>query len=545
MNITNLEEKKNQLLERYRDLFIQNTGFTGNMLDNYVTNLIVLGEEQYGSNFTEDILKEKREDSILWLMDEVSKRGGMVAASSMQGVVKNTLQDTVNAFDAVANQKAQEEQANEKDKILELIGKMDEYQFEKYLSSLSWPNDTLAKFKGIVSYKISQNPDLSEFEVSKDVLKSMADEVELILPALQDEKSFASVPESVASVDDTFNGYVKVENAINNNEQLTKEQKEEWRDNLWKDFDNFVEQNSENDKEEETIDKEAESVIDSNEEKVEDVSNQVPKSTMTREELAAKLPPIEPVVISEPTEVIESINEQETEPIESITEQVTEPIVVGNDNVVKENEPIKTDIPTVIPATAKVGKRKEAPKTLKQKFKEKWKNASFKKKLLIGAVAVGAIIGVGVIAATAISNMIATQSFDSNSIMMANQVASNAINSLDLNSVSNAIDPNAVSVDSSVVDWNSIGQGTEVHTTLNEALTDTNTLTSNEWMNVDHMEAVNTAGDVINLDGMTVDQVNQTLDSGDYGVRGSSNGTYMGWFDEETVKDAINQGKVL
>jgi len=100
-------------------------------------------------------------------------------------------------------------------------------------------------------------------------------------------------------------------------------------------------------------------------------------------------------------------------------------------------------------------------------------------------------------------------------------------------------------VDSSVVDWNSIGQGTEVHTTLNEALTDTNTLTSNEWMNVDHMEAVNTAGDVINLDGMTVDQVNQTLDSGDYGVRGSSNGTYMGWFDEETVKDAINQGKGL
>ena len=189
----------------------------------------------------------------------------------------------------------------------------------------------------------------------------------------------------------------------------------------------------------------------------------------------------------------------------------------------------------MIPATAKVGKRKEAPKTLVSKFKEKWKNASFKKKLLIGAVAVGAIIGVGVIATTAISQMITTQSFDANSIMASNNIASGLIDSLDFSSV----DTN------STVDWSSIGQGTEVHTTLNDALTDTNTLTSNEWMNVDHMEAVNTAGDVVNLDGMTVDQVNQTLDSGDYGVRGSSNGTYMGWFDEETVKDAINQGKVL
>jgi len=60
------------------------------------------------------------------------------------------------------------------------------------------------------------------------------------------------------------------------------------------------------------------------------------------------------------------------------------------------------------------------------------------------------------------------------------------------------------------------------------------------------MEAVNTARDIVNLDGMSAGEVNQVLDNGEYGVRGSSNGTFMGWFDEQTVRDAVNnQGKVL
>lgn len=467
MDITNLEEKKNKLLNKYRNLFIQKTGFTGNMLNSYVTNLIAIGEKQYGTNFTEDILKEKREDSILWLMDEVSKHGGVITASS-NNVVKDTLQETAHAFAAVANQNAEQQEVNEKDKILELIDKMNENEFENYLKELSWSSSNYAKFNGIVSYKISQNPNKSEFEISKEVLKSMANEIELIVPKAEKNNS--------AIIDDTLNGYVMVENTINKTEELTDDQKQEFRNTLWDNFDNYVNQTSEN------------------------VENKIPE-----------------------------ISNQITEPI---METVSEPIIETEN--VEEIKP-ETLESAVIPATAKVGKRKEAPKTLVSKFKEKWQNASFKKKLLIGAVAVGAIIGVGVIATTAISQMITTQSFDANSIMASNNIASGLIDSLDFSSV----DTN------STVDWSSIGQGTEVHTTLNDALTDTNTLTSNEWMNVDHMEAVNTAGEVVNLDGMTVDQVNQTLDSGDYGVRGSSNGTYMGWFDEETVKDAINQGKVL
>jgi len=453
MDIVNLNEKKNQLLDKYRNLFIQRTGFTGNMLDNYVTNLIALGEKQYGSNFTEDILKEKREDSILWIMDEVLKRGGMVGATGINTMVKGTLQETAYAFAAVANQKAEQEQVNEKDQILELIDKMDEYEFEKYLKELSWKSSNLAKFEGIVSYQISQNPNMSEFQISKNVLKSMADEIELIMPNNKEEKN------NTSSVDETLDGYVKVEAAKPNIEETPEQEVQK------------------------------EDVNDSN------------------------------------------INDVNVVPLNMIPESTLKPIQPLTDfNEIEENNQ------TVIPVTARVGKRKAAPKGLISKFKESWKNASFKKKLLIGAVAIGAVIGVGIVAATAISQMIATQSFDTSQIINTNNMI-NAALPLD-NSV---VDPNVTNT----VDWGSIGAGTEVHTTLNDALTDTNTLTSNEWMNVDHMEAVNMAGDVINLDGMTVDQVNQTLDSGDYGVRGSSNGTYMGWFDEGTVKDAINTGKGL
>ncbi len=475
-----LEEKKNKLLNKYRNLFIQRTGFTGNTLDSYVKNLIAMGEKHYGSNFTEDILKEKRDDSIIWLMDEVAKNGGMIAARNIHDKVKSTMQETINAFAAVANQKARQERVSEKDQILELIDKMDKYEFENYLKDLSWSSDKYAKFKGIVSYKMSQNSNNSEIEISKEVLKSMADEIELVFPQTKKESANVEKQDVSASIGDTLNGYVAVEKAINNNERLTGEQKKESRDTLYNDFDKFVEKNPEN--------------VDN---KAEEISN------------------------------------QDTEPI---TESTTDP-----DNI-HENSASQTAETSEPPATARAGKRKEAPKGLVSKFKEKWKNTSFKKKLLIGAVAVGAIIGVGVITATAISQMIATQSFDTNTVLnisnTLNNIDASVLNNADVSSA-NGIDPNAV------VDYSGIGEGTEVHTTLNDALNDTNALSSNQWMNVDHMEAVNTSGEVINLDGMTADQVNQTLDSGDYGVRGSSNGTNMGWFDEETVKNVINQGKGL
>lgn len=140
--------------------------------------------------------------------------------------------------------------------------------------------------------------------------------------------------------------------------------------------------------------------------------------------------------------------------------------------------------------------------------------------------------------------MLATQSFDTNQVMTTSNMISDAINNIDFTTAVNNVDPNAVDPNS-VVDWSGITEGTEVYTTMDNASEAVNALSGNEWMQVDHMEAVDKAGNVINLDGMTNNEVINTLDSGDYQVRGSNDGTYMGWFTEDTVKDAINQGRSL
>lgn len=408
MNISNLEEKKNLLLNKYRDLFIQKTGFTGGLLNNYVSNLIVFGEKYYGTNFTEDILKEKRQDSILWLMDEVSRHGGMVVSNNILSSQKEAVSNLVDTINGDIPKGLPE--VDNTQEILNLIDKMDEYEFENYLKQLTFSSENMKKFNYIASNLKQGNPNLNDFQASKQALGYLTNDIKLVYPS------------------------------VNNTEKNTPQ--------------------------------------------------------------------------------LENNNIQSIGNVNAMT--ITEPIDVKPVDI-----PLEKDITKDISVTARIGRRKAAPKTLVDKFKEKWKNTSFKKKLLIGAIA---IVGVGIITATVVSQMIATQSMDVQMISNAGNLVSDMINNGDVNSV---------------VSWDGIGQGTEVHQTMNDALNGTNNLTSNEWMNIDHMEAVNKAGDVVNLDGMTVNEVNQTLDAGDYGIRGSSNGNYMGWFDENTVKEAINQGKGL
>jgi len=62
-------------------------------------------------------------------------------------------------------------------------------------------------------------------------------------------------PNNTTSVDEILEGYVKVENAINNNEELTDDQKKEWRNTLWNDFDNYVNENPEQEVKKENAEK--------------------------------------------------------------------------------------------------------------------------------------------------------------------------------------------------------------------------------------------------------------------------------------------------
>ena len=72
--MNDMNEKKTKLLNIYADLLKARTGYSGPMLDGYVEALIKNGEQYYGANFVEDVINEKREDSIIWLMDEIAHK---------------------------------------------------------------------------------------------------------------------------------------------------------------------------------------------------------------------------------------------------------------------------------------------------------------------------------------------------------------------------------------------------------------------------------------------------------------------------------------
>lgn len=211
MNIDNLDFKRGQLLNKYRDLFVRKTGFTGSLLENYVNNLIATGEKYYGANFTDDILREKREDSILWLIDDISRNGNYNYASNnvarelpagnaattnlenaLSGNAPKGLPDGERGKEAVDNlmrtingevPKGLPE-TSESSKIIALIEKMNEQELIDYLGKVI-KADQYGKFNGFVSEFKRANPNLSDFEAHKKALIAIAPEIELIDPITQ------------------------------------------------------------------------------------------------------------------------------------------------------------------------------------------------------------------------------------------------------------------------------------------------------------------------------------------------------------------------
>ena len=479
----NLEGKKQKLLEKYGELFRSRTGYTGVQLDTYVTELIKNGEQYYGPNFTEDILREKRNDSILWLMDQV----------------------TVTTLPSETNIQISEEDANNFQAWAQSLVtdyKMTPSQANEYASN---PSNRFMYERWLLNKQTSKQEDQGPIESQTNIEKPVSKTQALL------EKHGDLIKKRI------FGGHFKGElNAIQE-EQLNNKIDVLIENGKLHYGDDFLDELINND----------------SKENVAKILISLPLTSDTKQD---------EIQIPEVEEVKEEINKPENQ------EPVTEPTIENTErlSLPPAQEELDNTKP-MVPATAKLGKRKEANPKLIDKFKTYWKEASFKKKLLIGAVAIGAVAGIAIVTATAISNMIATQSFDANQVMTTSNIISDAINNIDFTTpvnnidttIVNGVDPNAV------VDWSGITEGTEVYTTMDNAKEAVNALSGNEWMQVDHMEAVDQAGNVIDLDGMTNNEVINTLDSGDYQVRGSNDGTYMGWFTEDTVKDAINQGRSL
>lgn len=416
----NLDQKRQQLLDKYKSLFIQKTGFNGVNLDNYVNKIIAVGEQYYGSNFVEDILREKRDDSILWLIDEISRYSWLDSRN-------------LNTVD----------------------------------NSRSLP---------------AGNP------VTENLENTLNGETPKGLPAGSFDVSAKEEQEKGQMLANAFG-------AVAN--QKAEQEKGQMLANA---FGAVANQKAEKEKEAESVTKVLEPVKNEN--------------TSMLDDVFVSLTGASPRNLSDEEKT--TVNDLDsTRPLPELT---------------------KDD--AVIPSTAKVGKRKEAPKGLINKFKEKWQDPKFKKKLLIGGIAI-AVIGIGVIAATAISQIMSTQSLDTNMIINANHLTSSLIDGLNLDSISSNIDTSAVS-GSEYMDY-TVNTGDTIYSNATDAVNSLNGDTASQWYNSTPQGIYDTANntwvDTSNVDFNSVEDMKQFMD-GDHAVVQGGNGDLDGFrpIDESMIK---------
>ena len=173
--------------------------------------------------------------------------------------------------------------------------------------------------------------------------------------------------------------------------------------------------------------------------------------------------------------------------------------------------------------------RRKGPKDLINFFKDKWENSNTFKAVVIAAGLV--IAGLAIFAATALTG-------DASHATYGGGLLSGAASNADFSSLSQVVSDPTVAQS---FDLSGIGQGTEVHQTIADAANGTNTLLGNEWMQVDHLEAVDLSGNIINLDDASPEEILNLANSNEVQFRGSNDGTYMGWFDSNTIGNIAQQ----
>jgi len=174
---------KEALLSKYSDLIRErvlgkHAGEVENLhkeqidfeIDNYLDNLIKVGEEKYGNNFVEDIINEPTAEPIKWLMDEVSQGENL----------KEISEDTIN-------------------KVVAQIDNMDEYEFEDYLK-VTLGKDDLGEFNKLVNDYMEKYPNSNEFTASKEVLKVMVNKIQLAKPSSVIGTQYIQVPNEQTNI---------------------------------------------------------------------------------------------------------------------------------------------------------------------------------------------------------------------------------------------------------------------------------------------------------------------------------------------------------
>jgi len=178
-----VDNRKETLLSKYGDLIKQKafenySGEINNLpsqevnfiIDSYLDNLIAAGEEKYGDNFVQDIMNEATSEPIKWIMGEVSQSEKM-----------NTISE----------------------KTISTIDDMNEYELEDYVNNLKLSSEQLGSFNKLVSDYKMVNPNSDDFTASREALKAMISELDLVKPNIVNNSQMgqASKPENVSPVE--------------------------------------------------------------------------------------------------------------------------------------------------------------------------------------------------------------------------------------------------------------------------------------------------------------------------------------------------------
>lgn len=169
--------------------------------------------------------------------------------------------------------------------------------------------------------------------------------------------------------------------------------------------------------------------------------------------------------------------------LENLNKQNKEPDITNEGTQKKTPAEDSKNIPAGMKPVVKI---KEPKKGLIQKFKEKWQDPKFKRKVIIG----GALVAIGVIATVAtILNpefqAYINQFFQNFSPEQINNIDTSAIDGNVLNNVAQSADVSqlaASSIDVSSIDTSSFDpEGMTVYSSASDALTGMNPETANEW----------------------------------------------------------------
>ena len=177
-----LPEKKQLLLSKYSDLINQRVleleargkhfgslkpDLAAEYTDNYLTNLVKVGEEKYGENFIEDIMNEPTEEPIKWLMDEVSKEEDMTA----EPIIPDYSFMEPQPVEPMVEMKNEETIATK-------IEQLDENSLETYLSNFGMTSEEYSKFNSLVSEYKKAHPSDSDFIAEKAAISTIAQDRE-------------------------------------------------------------------------------------------------------------------------------------------------------------------------------------------------------------------------------------------------------------------------------------------------------------------------------------------------------------------------------